>query len=294
MPEFKNMARDGIPICWLPEKVPKAKVLQPKVPDADIRNQMRKKLSKIRDCGYVKPGYVKSLFKFFTVPKGTSDVRMVYDRTASRFNNGVWVLGFGLPTVETLLRGTGPGTWIVDLDIGEMFLNFMLAEDARHMVGIDISQFFSEEMKEGKLTSWEIWMCCAMGLKVSPNHAIRALLHVEEFLLGNPLNKVNPFHTSGVKLNLPGTESYDLTIPWFSLMQFDDLLASILATFVDDERVHAASKKLAWNCVHQIATREAYLGIQDAARKRRPPSQKCRGLGWINSMDQQDRSWYPS
>jgi hypothetical protein len=281
-PEFRRMARDGIPICWLPEKIPSAKVPQPKVPDAEVRNQMRKKLSKIRDRGYVQPGYVKSLIKFFAVPKGTSDVRMVYDGTASGFNEGVWVPSFGLPTVETLLRGTGPGTWMVDLDIGEMFLNFMLAEDARHLVGIDISQFFLEEIKEGKFTNWEIWMRCAMGLKVSPNHAIRALLHAEEFLLGNPLNKDNPFHTARVKLNLPGTEKYDPTLPWFSLMRFDDLLASILATFVDDERVHAASEALAWKCAHQIATREAYLGIQDAARKRRPPSQNAGA--WAGSI----------
>lgn len=55
---------------------------------------------------------------------------MVYDGTASGFNDRIWVPNFGLPTCETLLRGTAPGTWMVDLDIGDMFLNFMLGENA--------------------------------------------------------------------------------------------------------------------------------------------------------------------
>jgi hypothetical protein len=102
-PEFKRFARDRIPICWLPDKVPTAKVPQSKVPDPEIRKQMKAKLAKVRQRGYEKPGYVKSLIKFFAVPKGTSDVQMVYDGTASGLNEGVWVPSFGLPTMETLL-----------------------------------------------------------------------------------------------------------------------------------------------------------------------------------------------
>ena len=60
----------------------------------------------------------------------------------------IYVPSFGLPNVETLLRGTGPETWMVDLDIGDMFLNFMLAEEARQLVGIDLTPFFQEELSE--------------------------------------------------------------------------------------------------------------------------------------------------
>jgi hypothetical protein len=35
------------------------------------------------------------------------------------------------------LRGAGPETWMVNPDIGDLFLNFMLAEDAEEFVGID-------------------------------------------------------------------------------------------------------------------------------------------------------------
>ena len=64
---------------------------------------MKKKINKVRERGYVKKGLVKRLIRFFAVPKGMNDIRMVYDGTASGFNDSVWVPSFGLPTVETLL-----------------------------------------------------------------------------------------------------------------------------------------------------------------------------------------------
>ena len=50
-------------------------------------------------------------------------------------------------------------------------------------------------------------------------------------------------------------------------------MASILAIYVDDERIHSGTEEEAWTAAHLVATRESYLGIQDAARKRRPPTQ---------------------
>ena len=125
--EFRTSAQDGIPICWLPNKQPNSRKPQPAVHDKVVKEQMKIKLNKVRNRGYVKPGRVKSLIRFFAVPKGNSDIRMVYDGTASGFNNSVFISNFGLPTIETLLRGTDPDSWMVDLDIGDMFLNFMLA-----------------------------------------------------------------------------------------------------------------------------------------------------------------------
>jgi hypothetical protein len=272
-PEFKEYARDGIPVCWLPNKQPKSKRPQPPVHDKDINKLMTAKLQKVRKRGYVRQGFVKSLIRYFAVPKGNTDIRMVYDGTASGFNDSVFVPTFGLPTVETLLRGTGPDTWMVDLDIGDMFLNFMLAEDARELVGIDLTPFTFDDLSDDLKVKWERWWRCAMGLKVSPNHAIRAILFAEEFLKGDLDDATNPFQTSGAQLNLPGDENYDPSSPWFSLIDRYGLLAAILAIYVDDERINAGTEDKAWKASHQVSTRESYLGIQDAARKRRPPSQ---------------------
>ena len=72
----------------------------------------------------------KILIRYFLVPKLDQYVRIFYDGTASGFNNLVWVTNFLLPSVKTLICGTSPNSWMVDLDIGEMFLNFMLDLDA--------------------------------------------------------------------------------------------------------------------------------------------------------------------
>ena len=37
---------------------------------------------------------VKSYIKYFAVPKGDDDIRMVYDATANKLNEAVWVPTF--------------------------------------------------------------------------------------------------------------------------------------------------------------------------------------------------------
>ena len=77
----------------------------------------------------------------FPVLNGINYIRMVYDGTASGFNNAIYIPDFGLPTISSLLRGTSPTTWMIGLDVGDMFLKFMLHEEARSYVGIDVSKF---------------------------------------------------------------------------------------------------------------------------------------------------------
>ena len=280
--EFKRLARDGIPIMWSNQGKPTQKKAQPDIPDPVIKERMREKVGKVRKRRYVGAGLVRSLIYFFAVPKGIQDIRMVYDGTSSGFNERIWVPNFGLPTCDTLLRGTEPGTWMVDLDVADMFLNFMLDELAREFIGIDLTTLFDDEMKENHFTLWERWSRCAMGLKCSPYQTIKAMLFALEFLKGFLDDKTNPFNMKEVRLNLPGTRSYNPGKGWFSALDFQGNLASTLALYVDDERVHAGSRERAWAAAHQIASRESYLGIQDAARKRRPPSQAAGA--WAGSI----------
>ena len=46
---------------------------------------------------------------------------MVYDGMSSSFNELVWVTNFGLTSFKTFLHGTQQTSWMVNLDIGEMF-----------------------------------------------------------------------------------------------------------------------------------------------------------------------------
>jgi hypothetical protein len=73
---------------------------------------MRTKLDKVRDRRYVTKGNVDSLISFFAVPKGTEDVRLVYDGTRSGLNDAIWVPRFPLPTVNTMLRAVNKNTFI--------------------------------------------------------------------------------------------------------------------------------------------------------------------------------------
>ena len=280
--EFKIYARDGIPVCWVNHQRPANKRPQSLIIDKDTKYKMKEKISKVRNKRYVQPGPVASLIRYFPVPKG-EDIQMVYNGTDSGFNEMVWIPSFRLPTINTLLRGTSPTTWMVDLDISEMFLNFVLDEDASKYVGIDLTPIFGDKIKEeNQRVIWERYTRCAMGLAVSPNHTIRATLIAEEFLTGLPWDFNNPFHYNEVRLNLPGTISYVPNTPWFSLHRYDDQMASILAIYVDDERCHAPTQELAVKCARQVGSRETYLGIQDAARKRRPPSQQAGA--WAGSI----------
>ena len=282
-PSFKLYARDGIPICWINNQRPSCKALQQPVKDKNTKSLMTDKIQSVRNKGYIRQGKVKSLIKYFAVPKGESDVRMVYDGTASGFNSMVWVPNFGLPTINTLLRSTSPSTWMVDLDIGEQFLNFMLDEEASQYVGVDLTQLLEEELADSsRRVIWERYSRCAMGLKSSPNHAVRLTLAAEEHLTGLPWIISNPFEHSHVELNLPGMIEYTPGRPWFAVIAHDGSMASALAIYVDDERIHASSCDKAHQCARQVASRESYLGIQDAARKRRPPSQQAGA--WAGSI----------
>jgi hypothetical protein len=47
-----------------------------------------------------------------------------------------------------------------------------------------------------------------------------------------------------------------------------------MAQYMDDMRIIAAMQELAWQCSNRTAKTLGYLGLQDAARKRRPQSQR--------------------
>lgn len=55
-----------------------------------------------------------------------------------------------------------------------------------------------------------------------------------------------------------------------------------LFTFIDDERVLGASEELTWQASHRLASIQAYLGIQDAARKVGPCSKQPRS--WAGAV----------
>ena len=152
--EYLEIARDGIkprfksfPPRWVvPQKIPK----EPKKLE-----MVRGKIQKVLDRNYIGPGRVTSLMNVFDVPKGDSDIRLVYNGTKSGLNDTLFAPWFPLPTIDSLLRSVDESTWCGDNDIGEQFHNFSLHPLLQPYCGNDLTGIFPERVREGQTVCWE-------------------------------------------------------------------------------------------------------------------------------------------
>jgi hypothetical protein len=111
---------------WYRGDPPKNFDYQQKERDPEVRKNMGVKLMTVFARRYFVYGFILSLTSFFSVPKVDTDIQMVYNGTSSIMNAHLWALWFTLRTIYDLARSLEVGTFMADLDIGEMFLNFML------------------------------------------------------------------------------------------------------------------------------------------------------------------------
>ena len=106
--------------------------------------------------------------------------------------------------------------------------------------------------------------------------------------MGNQRDDNNPFAWHSIRLNLPGTADYNPTLPWMLKIRKDGLVASDIVQYVDDVRIMAPTEELAWLCSSKMAKGLVFLGLQDAAQKRRMLSQ-IQGA-WAGATVSLDRS----
>ena len=99
---YRRIARDGVPVHF-ESPGPTTLEAQPPIFDKAKREQMKSKVEKVMNRRYLlRTGRrMKSLIRYFGVPKGDSDIRMVYDATANRLNDAVWVPSFWLRTADS-------------------------------------------------------------------------------------------------------------------------------------------------------------------------------------------------
>jgi hypothetical protein len=250
-----------------------------RAPAPEKKPLILEKLKKILDRGYVVAldmlDFIKSLMDVFEVEKDT-DIRLVYNGTSCGLNEALWAPNFWLPTPATASRTLGYGYYMVDIDLGEMFLNFPLHEALQKFSGVDLSHYASslkEPLLEMTKKFWVHWIRCWMGLKPSPFMAIQFHYWTEEFARGNRREKNNPLRWDHVKLSLPGDPTYDPTLP--RIMKWDSTIENIagdIVAFVDDFlRASGHSTERAWAIARQVVSQLQYLGLQDAPQKRRPP-----------------------
>lgn len=163
-----------------------------------------------------------------------------------------------------------PTSWMSDHDIGEMFLNFPMHHSLQAYCGIDIKPYFYPDSTK---THIECWVRCMMGWVAAPYITTQSLALAKEVIFGDRARLDNPYHWSGVVLNLPGQVDYTPTLPWVRRVTSVGDIASDCPTYVDDARIIGSSSGACLKADHRFASVMCYLGFQVAARKARPPSQ---------------------
>ena len=282
---YMAAVRDGTKLFVDHNKLPRYRKPQIVTQDPTARQQVEKKINKVRQRRYIEQGLVKSVTAFFDVPKGDNDIRMVYDATKCGLNEALWTPNFFIPTIDTILRNADDNTWFGDIDLGEMFLNYWINDELRPYVGVDVTNMgersedkygnvtFISEDKNGKI--WERWERTLMGFQSSPYICTQMFSWSEDCLKGDRKDPTNPLKWDDVCLNLPGASGYDPGRPWvYKYDRESGQLASFLGTYIDDIRTGAASEAACRATSRRVASWTNYFGQQDAPRKRRPPSTK--------------------
>jgi hypothetical protein len=226
-------------------------------------------------------GHVANSLDYFLVPKGDSDIRVVFDGTSCGLNKTLWAPNFFLPSANSAVMLLTFGTWMADMDFGEMFHNFLMDEKMRRCAGVE---FESRTIRGGRSTKMLRWTRLFMGMRPSPYNAVRYFYWGEEFARGDPSLDSNPMGYDCIRLNLPGMSHFDPGMPkvmkWRTKL---GVVAGDVLTFVDDVRITGYSKENCHNVHRQFASRVQFLGMQDAPRKFRPPSQEQAGA-WTGTI----------
>lgn len=175
---YRTQIREG---CepWMSGDIPKCRIPQRKDKDEAVCRGMQKKLEVPIGKGYLEIGPILSLTSYFAVPKGLDDIRMVYDGTKSGLNDAMFAPWFPLPTVEQLLRVVDCGSFMGDIDVDEMFVNFALHKSLRVHGVVDVTPYFPELKNSEDDTVWFRWSRCGMGFKNSP-YVVRQGLGIAE------------------------------------------------------------------------------------------------------------------
>ena len=233
---------------------------------------------------YITRGYLRlrprativNFIDYFAVPKGDEDIRVVFNGSSCGLNDSLWSQNFWLPTSKSLVRSVGYNYKFVDMDLGEMFLNFPLHRSLVSHSGVDLTPFRNELISDRMISKFApkrvsaVWTRTWMGLKTSPLQAVQFYYFAEEFIRGDHQQSNNPLRWDDILFNLPGNPNFNPSLPFVMKWNRDhNQIAGELIAYVDDLRGMGWSTEHAWQIARWVAARLQFLGIQDAGRKRR-------------------------
>ena len=107
--------------------------------------------------GYIETGLVKSLSGFFHIPKGPTDIRLVYDLTKYGLNKCLWAPRFYLPTPDSLFDSIEYDSFMSDIDQGKIFLNYFADPELVPHMGIDVTEAMKEKTQKASRYIWMGW-----------------------------------------------------------------------------------------------------------------------------------------
>ena len=212
---YRAQALEGVRVCFN-EPGPTVWSSQPPPLDLEAKEVLRSKISKLLNKRYLVPTECacKSSIKYFAVPKGDTDWRVVFHAGANKLNDCVYTPSFFLPTVNSLLGLVDRQSLMSDRDIGEMFHNFQLHPNTVSFTAIDLAPL--DLCKKEFPERWVRWDRTLMGFKSSPYNCVRMFLIAEEIIRGDRRDLQNAFQWESILLNLPGGQGYDPSQPWMS------------------------------------------------------------------------------
>jgi hypothetical protein len=207
-------------------------------------------------------GRCKVVIPRHPVPKGPTDIRVVWNCTKNGVNITIVVPSFSLPTKATLCRKVVNGTHMEDFDIGEQFHNYLLrlCESAFH--GVVIPSDLVKTMKEAEPLMR--WTRLPFGWSPSPVFALRMLARAIELAKRHPSDSTSAFQWSEVVLNIPASPDYDPRKPHVQLLRYDGRITVGCIAFFDDGRIYAPDNELAQRVIHQMCSYLQWIGNQEA------------------------------
>ena len=119
-----------------------------------------------------------------------------------------------LPSMGNLLMMVVTETHMVDIDVGEMFYNFLLSSVLAKYCRVDLGSYLGHKKDRKGKPIYILWVCLMMGLVLSPYTAIQGLLWASDVVRVDRSDPDNPSRWEKIVLNLPGDPSDSPTITW--------------------------------------------------------------------------------
>ena len=153
---------------WIKEASPIWMMPHRRERDPYVSLNVANKMIKFVARGFITEVIILALISFFSVPKVTEDIHMVFDATLSGLNNSLWDTKFMLPSMGGFIMMVAPGMHMVNLYVGERFYNFQLSSVLEKYCRVDLGSYLGDK-KYRKVTHICMrWVHLMMGMVLSP------------------------------------------------------------------------------------------------------------------------------